>query len=378
MSARGEPLRILQVMRAPVGGLFRHVSDLTRELSARGHMVGIVADSQSADAQTELRFSGLQSAAALGIHRMPIPRLLGPQDLITPIRIKRLAMKLNISILHGHGAKGGFGARISRWGMRERVAVYTPHGGALHFDPRSRSGAAFMRIERALLGVTDALIFESAYAQATYVSRVAQPQCRQEIIHNGLAESEFERIEPAPDAADFVFIGELRLLKGIDLLIEAIAPLARPDGAPATLVVAGDGPDKAALAARIAELGLGARVALLGVQPAREMFARGRCVVVPSRAESLPYIVMEAAAAGRPVIATNVGGVREIYGPTADRLIASDSISALRTAMATYLANPEAASAEALTRRDFVAQRFSLQVMSDAIEALYASLTSNR
>lgn len=370
------PLRILQVMRSPVGGLFRHVADLTRALADRGHLVGIVADSEAGDAQSDARLSGLEPVAALGIHRFPIPRLLGVSDITTPFRIRSLARSLGIDILHGHGAKGGFGARIARLGARRPVTVYTPHGGALHFDPRTPSGGTFMAIERALLGGTDALIFESAYAQRTFASHVAQPRCRQEVIHNGLADAEFETIEPGSGAADFVFVGELRLLKGIDLIVEALAPLERAGGTPANIVMAGDGPDAELLRGKIRTLGLERRVTLAGVQPARAMFARGHCVLVPSRAESLPYIVMEAAAAGRPIIATDVGGIGEIFGPTSDRLITPDSVDALQQAMAGFLANPEGAAPEAGRRRDFVQSRFSLSRMVDQIEALYRDLSS--
>src|SRR5690606_30611076 len=147
---------------------------------------------------------------------------------------------------------------------RQHKSVYTPHGGALHFDPRTLSGGTFMTIERGLLRLTDALIFESAYAQRTFADHVAAPPCWQEVIHNGLADAEFDPVFPAPDAADFAFVGELRFLKGIDLIVEALAPLRRPDGQPATIVMAGDGPDAGALRERIVALGLENRVELAG------------------------------------------------------------------------------------------------------------------
>lgn len=370
-------MRVLQIMRAPVGGLFRHVADLTRSLAERGHEVGIVADSLTADAQTEAKLAALADCARLGIYRLPIPRVLGPADITTPLRLRKLASRLDVHLLHGHGAKGGFGARLARIGGGKRAALYTPHGGALHFDKSRPSGALFMAIERGLLGATDALIFESAHAQTVFAQKVTSPRCRNLVIHNGLAQHEFEAVTPAPDAADFVFIGELRLLKGIDLLVDALADIKRPDGVPATLVMAGDGPDAESLRNRIAALGLSDRVSLVGAQPAREMFARGHIVVVPSRAESLPYIVLEASAAGRPVLATRVGGIAEIYGPTADSLVAPDSVAALRSAMDAALRDPARSVAEADQRKAFIAERFSLATMTDRIENLYRNLISS-
>lgn len=369
-----DTLRILQILRAPVGGLFRHVADLTGELARRGHAVAVVADSSTGDPASEEKLARLAEFAKLGVHRLPMARLLGASDLTTPFKIKALAKSLDISILHGHGAKGGFSARLARLGNSGTRAFYTPHGGALHYDPKKPTGRIFMAIERGLLSATDALIFESAYAQRTFAAHVGGAARRQAVIHNGLALAEFEPVAASPDGADFVYVGELRLLKGIDLLVEALAPLTRPDGTPATLVMAGDGPDREALVQRIAALGLNERVHLAGVQPARDMFAQGQVVVVPSRAESLPYIVLEAAAAGRPIIATQVGGIAEIFGPTSDALIAPDDVIALRLAMQAALAEPGAIATRTRERLAFVRDRFSLERMVDDIEALYREL----
>ncbi len=365
--ATGRPLRILQVLRAPVGGLFRHVADLTRDLAARGHEVGVVVDALSSDGLSAQRLAALGPSASLGVHRLPMPRVLGPGDLTAPLRLRRLATQLGIDVLHGHGAKGGLHARLAR-GER-RVAIYTPHGGVLHFSPRSPSGVLFTGIERALLSRTDTIVFESNFARAAYEQQIAVPRCPVVVVHNGVTAAEFDPIELAPDAADFVFVGELRDLKGIFVLVDALSRLP-----PTTrLVMAGDGPARAELEARIATLGLGDRVALAGAQPARAMFARGRCVVVPSLAESLPYIVLEAGAAGRPLLATRVGGVAEIFGQLAPRLLPAGDAGALAAAMARFLEDPSPALAEAETRRAYIEAEFSVTTMTDGIERVYRS-----
>ncbi len=97
----------------------------------------------------------------------------------------------------------------------------------------------------------------------------------------------------------------------------------------------------------------------------------GRVAVVPSLAESLPYVVMEAAAAQLPVISTRVGGIAEIFGPTADRLIAPDDPAALAAAMDTALRNPNEAADQMRNRLAHVKSEFSVAHMADAIEALY-------
>lgn len=368
------PLRILQVMRAPVGGLFRHVADLTRALAANGHEVGLVVDVLANDSQTEARLQALLPHARLGIHRFAMPRLLGAGDLTTPFAVRRLAKNLSIDVLHGHGAKGGFYARLARFGGARAATLYTPHGGVLHFSRNSLSGRLFHRLERGLMAQTGAIIFESAYAKATYSALIGEPRCPVEIIHNGIAPDEFVPVPPDADAADFVFVGELRDLKGIHVLVDALAGVTRSDGAPATLVMAGDGPERATLESRIASLGLQHRVRLLGAQPARPTFARGRIAVVPSLAESLPYVVLEAAAACLPVISTRVGGIPEIFGPTASSLVPPADSTALGAAMQAALDHPEAAEAEMRARLDHIEQHFSLSAMAGQIEALYRRL----
>jgi glycosyltransferase involved in cell wall biosynthesis len=135
--------------------------------------------------------------------------------------------------------------------------------------------------------------------------------------------------------------------------------------------MAGGGPDFEGFRSQAAALGLAARVTLLGVQPARPTLARGRCAVVPSLKESLPYVVLEAAAAARPIIATNVGGIGEIFGPTAGSLVPPGDVSALRAAMQDFMDNPATAEALMRARLVHVREHFSVDRMVGAIEALY-------
>ena len=372
------PLRILQILRAPVGGLFRHVYDLAHELSARGHEIGIVADSLHTDALTEERLGRLKPLARLGIHSLPIPRVFGPEDATTPLKVRKLAASLDIDVLHGHGAKGGLNARLARIGSRQRVALYTPHGGVLHYKPGSPAGMAFRFIERALIGATDAFVFESAFAQSAFLEQVVAPKCPAPVIHNGLMPAEFEPITPHADAADFVFIGEFRSLKGITYLLDALVDVRAPGGRLATISMAGGGPDLGSIKEQIARLGLEERVTLLGVKPARPTFHTGRIAVLPSLKESLPYVVLEAAAAGLPVIATDVGGTREIFGPTAASLVPAADSEALRRAMQAALYDPETTRAEAAQRLAHIRAGFSVSHMADQIEALYRQALGTR
>lgn len=358
------PLSIVHVLRAPVGGLFRHVVDLAREQAARGCRVGIVADSLTGGARAEETFRDLLPSLALGVHRLPMPRNPGPGDVVNLFRVARLLSSLAPDVAHGHGSKGGLYARAPALLRRGPVRAYTPHGGSFHFAS-GLQGAVYMGMERLLARATDLFLFESAYIRARFETSIDAPDDRKFVTLNGIGEDEFAPVEPRADAADFLYIGELRALKGVDTLLEALAFLTYPEW---TLNVVGAGPDEALLRDRAAALGLGARVRFPGAMPAREAFATARALVVPSRAESLPYVVIEAAAAQLPIVATKVGGIPEILAPVAGELVAPDDPQALARAMTRLKAMPADESARrAQALAAWTRERFTVSAMTTAI-----------
>ncbi|MEZ5843184.1 MAG: glycosyltransferase family 4 protein [Hyphomicrobiaceae bacterium] len=377
------PLRILHCLRAPVGGLFRHVRDLAEAQAEMGHAVGVLCDSVAHDALTESRLAALRDYLALGLHRVPMSRDIGWRDVGAIRAARQLAHALRIDVLHGHGAKGGATARLatgitrsaptgSNWPLR----FYTPHGGSLHYDPRSIKGAVFMTLERQLAGLTDGIIFESAFAARRYLEKVGRPTCETRVVANGLRNEEFSAHVTAADATDLLFIGELRLLKGVDVLIDAIALLSSRRRISATVV--GDGSDAALFQDMAREAGLADRIVFTGAMPAAEAFSRGRVMVVPSRAESLPYIVLEAAARAMPLVATDVGGIPEIVKGTDTSLVAPGNAARLAEALDTALADPAAAVARALRLQDVIRRRFTIEAMASNIVDFYRDVNATR
>ena len=369
-------LSILHVLRAPVGGLFRHVVDLARGQVARGHRVGIVADAGTGSAHAEATFNGLAPSLALGLLRCPMSRHIGPSDVSAARTVAKAIAAAGADVVHGHGAKGGAYARLARGGAA--IRVYTPHGGSLHYSPRSPLGAVYLTIERLLLPRTELLLFESDYSREVFGKSVGKPKTLTHVVHNGVEDAEFAPIELGPDATDLLFVGELRRLKGVNVLIEAIGLLAQ-DGLPVSATIVGDGPEVDCFRRRVTELGLTGRVEFPGAMPARMAFARGRVLVVPSRAESLPYIVLEAAAARVPLIATAVGGMPEIFGPDAVRLVPPGDAPALAAAIRSTLGNLAAAHESALRLQARVNAGFSVDAMTDRVLAAYTeALTATR
>jgi len=376
MSLSGDSLRVIHILRSPVGGLFRHVRDLAQGQAARGHQVGIIADATTGGARAEEMLAEIAPALSLGVHRLAMRRNPHPSDLLVQHRINRIAARADAQILHGHGSKGGLYARLPRLvslpGRRKRLSVYTPHGGSLHFTPGTSGHMAFTLAERVLERGTDLFLFESGFAQARYETMIRRTRRLARIVHNGLHGEEFMPVAPLPDAADLLFVGELRLLKGIDTLIEASLLIADATGRQPSLTLVGAGPDTQSLHDLVAARGIAESVRFPGPMPAREAFRLGRLMVVPSRMESFPYVVLEAAAAGMPLVATNVGGIPEIFGPDANRLVPPDQPAALagaiRRAQADVIARETSLKASLRAR---VHENFTVDAMVEAVVGAY-------
>jgi glycosyltransferase involved in cell wall biosynthesis len=369
-----ERLRIIHCFRAPVGGLFRHVLDLSGEQAARGHEVGYIIDSTVSDSLTEQRLAKAATHLTLGITRIPMGRLPGPRDLATSRAVSDTARALRADVLHGHGAKGGAFARLAERELRadgRNVATfYTPHGGSLHYSLASPQGLIYTAVEKYLARYTDGLIFESDFIRRVYNRRIGAGRVPERVIPNALQPDDFTPHQPNANAADFLFIGELRHLKGVDVLLQALARIAAFE--PVRAVIVGAGPDAEAFKTMARELQLDDLIEFPGAMPARDAFPLGRCLVVPSRAESMPYIVLEAAAAAMPLLATNVGGIPEIVNGTDTPLMPPADVDVLARAMQGFLSAPEEANTRASRLKAAVADRFTVERAGSEVLAFYA------
>lgn len=368
-----QKFRILHCLRAPVGGLFRHVLDLAGEQAALGHDVGLITDANTSDRLTEPRLATLAPHMTLGITRLAMSRLPGPGDIAAARAAADLARSVNAGILHGHGAKGGAYARMARRALRREgraiASFYTPHGGSLNYKPGSLESLIFCGFEQMFDGWTDGLIFESAYAKAAYGRLIGFKNAPSRVIPNGLRPTDFVEPAHAPDAAEFVFLGELRRVKGIDIFLRALAALH--PGTPARAVIVGAGPLDAELRALAVALGLERHVTFTGALPAHDALKLGRCFVVPSLSESFPYVVLEAAAAGLPLISTGVGGIPEIVEGTDTPLIPAGEVQPLAAAMRAVLAQPGTARLRAQRLKANVAEKFTVAAMTRSIIQFY-------
>ncbi len=261
----------------------------------------------------------------------------------------RCFKKTRFDVLHCHGVypTGYLGALCRR--STGIPLVITDHAYAFK-DGNVRDPKPSTRERHLLaLGTADALVAISATKHDNYLRLF--PQARRVVrIPHGVAIDEL--IEPAARPADLdprvrpgeyaLFLGRWKHQKGVDLLLEALAKL--PSSGPSQVVIAGEGPEEPALKGLCARLGLGERVRFVGwVSGARKTYLlqNSLCLVAPSRwAEAFGLVVLESFAAGRPVVATAVPGIRELVRDGVNGLLAEpDSPEALARALAEVFAD---------------------------------------
>jgi glycosyltransferase involved in cell wall biosynthesis len=369
------PLNLLHVLRAPVGGLFRHVLDLASGQITRGHRVGLILDASTGGTKVDEALREIEPSLALGLSRHAMRRTPGLADIAALMHVTRRIGTTPPDVIHGHGAKGGAYARFA-WNAGRAIRVYSPHGGSLHYSRDTLAGRMYLGTERLLLPRTDLVIVESAYSAEIYRGKIGPPRLAR-VVHNGVTAGEFAPVAVAAGATNLLFIGELRRLKGVDVLIDAIARL-RNEGRDVTATIVGAGAERADFERQACVLGLAGAIRFPGAMPAREAFRLGHLLVVPSRAEGLPYVILEAGAAGKALIATRVGGNAEILGADADRLVRPGDADELARAIAASLDRPDDAARGAARLRERIAQGFTVEAMVEGVLDAYAEAIAAR
>jgi glycosyltransferase involved in cell wall biosynthesis len=367
------PLKILHVLRAPVGGLFRHVLDLAQGQAERGHQVGVIVAETEPGSVADAKLNTLARQMKLGVNRIPMQRQVGLGDAAAVRHVSAAIALAQPDVVHGHGAKGGAYARLAR---SSAIRVYTPHGGSLHYGRWTAQGMIYGTAERLLMRRTDLFLFESRYARDTYQSTIGTPRSLVRVVPNGVSAAEFQPVPASGPKTDIVAIGELRYIKGVDVIIEAISKLVS-EGRIVTATIVGEGPDGDTFRQLAQERGIANAVRFAGYLPARQAFSLGRLLVVASRAESLPYIVLEAAAAGVPMVATRVGGIPEVFDDPA-QLIAPGDVAALSRAIIASLNDLSAAEAGAARLRERVRALFSQDSMVEGVLIAYSEAIASK
>jgi glycosyltransferase involved in cell wall biosynthesis len=373
-------LRVVLAMECTIGGTRRHIVDLCAGLAARGvdaHLVASTLRQPDFDAD-------LGQLESLGVRatRLPMVREPSPAADLRHLRaLARILERERPHVLHTHSSKAGALGRLAALLAGHAAVVHTPHTFAFLFDAMfpARKRRLYFEIERALSGCTRRIVaVGESEADTIRRSGVCDPD-RVRVVRNGIDLAAHATALPIgraelgvpADAPLLLVAGLFNEAKGQDLALRA---LASPAGRGAHLLLAGHGASEPALRALARALGIESRVRFLGWRTDLPRLVR-TCdwLVLPSRWEALPYVVLEALVAGTPVVATPVDGAREILSESgAGELARSCEAPALAEALGRALARTPAEREWMGERgRAHVVARHSRDSMVDGTLAVY-------
>lgn len=368
------PLRVLLVTEASSAGVGRHVIDLAEGLVARGHDVHLVYSARRIDRPFQ---EGLDRITGLARLEVPMRRGPHPSDARALAHLARYRREHGpFDIVHAHSTKAGILVRSLPRRAGTRVA-YTPHCIYTMNPDLGRVSRTIARgVETSLIGRTDALVAVSP-DEGDHVLQLGMAPGRVHVVPNGIEPIVGDRAAARAalglpqDALVVGFVGRLCHQKDPALLVEAFARLA-PGRPGLCLAMVGTGPLEEEVRARAA--GLGTAVHWLGHRTPQQAMPAFDLLALPSRYEGLPYVLLEALAAGLPIVATEVGGVRLVVEDGVNgHVVPAGDPAALARALERFVDDPEHRVAAATSARER-APRFSVDEMVSRTETLYRTL----
>jgi len=380
------PIKVLRVIaRLNVGGPALHVAYLSAGLADRGYRTTLVAGDV---ARGEESMAFVAEERGVEIVRLPgLSREIAPfRDLVAIWRLVRELRRTRPHVLHTHTAKAGAVGRVAALlagRARPALVVHTYHGHVLHGYFGRAGTLVFRLVERALAPRTDVLVAVSPQVRDDLVAIGIAPADRFVVVRLGI---DLEpRVDGAVDAAElrrrlgigperFVvgWFGRMTAVKRTPDLLAALAAL-RGRGVDAALLLVGDGTDREQLEWLAHERGLARHVYFLGYQQeVAPWYAVADVVALTSVNEGTPVTIIEALAAGRPVVATDVGGVSDVVRDGEDGfLVPSGDTSSLAERLARIAADPALGERLAASGRARVRERYSVARLIDDIDRLY-------
>lgn len=377
---------VLQIVTRLVGrGVPRHVLDIAAGLAPERYAVEILAgrgEPWESSLWEEARERGVPTHYAAGLRR----RINPVADVVALVAIYRRIRRGRYRIVHTHISKAGVLGRVAARCARVPVVVHTYHGRVEEIHGGSLGSRVLRWCEGMAAGLTDGLVAVSGdTARLALSSGIGTPR-QFAVIHNGIDIASFQGVEAGETLPDAIrgklligAVGSLTREKGFDVLLDSFSRLAgnRPD---VHLCLLGDGPLRQSLEAQAGALGVADRVCLPGhVTDVRPWLSAFELMVVPSRSEGLPMVVLEAMASGRAVVATRVGGIPEVVqdGCTG-LLVPPENAAALAAAMGDSLGDAARRRGWGQAGLEYVRQEFSLAGMIDKLDRLYQRLLAAR
>jgi len=369
-AADSSTIRVAQVVRPAEGGIRRHVSLLIGGLDRSNFTSTLYAPTDFA--LDDISFDVTKVAVDIR------PKVNIPRDLQTVRTLTTMLSNGRFDLLHSHGLRAAFIGTIAA--RRACIpALFTAHNLILSLNSVQRLALTLISRRTEAIIAVSAAVSNGLQACGVHASRI-------HVIPNGIRFDEYASATPSsplslgidPASAVLAYIGRLSHEKGLDTLLDAYKLVAanKPN---AQLLVVGDGPDESSLRSRTDNLPgvhfLGRRSDVPALLKCAEL------VVVPSYSEGQGIVAIEAMASGRPVVATNVGGLSEtIVDGLTGILVPPHDSRALADAIVSLLDDPSRAASMGAAGSMRAMREYSITRMIDSIQDLYRDILtrSNR
>ena len=359
--------RVLQVCQPTHGGAAQHVRELSTDMNDRGWCVEVACSPGSL--ANELKRRGLR------VYELPLIREVSPfVDLFATLRLWNLVRKGDYSILHAHSAKAGAVGRLAAW-IARTPAVYTPHGWSFLAADSLFARLLYVAIERILALMSSRIICVSTRELELGHHIAGSGEKKLRLVSNGVAVPPESRSRTEGRELMVGSIVRLTQKKGVDYLVQAAERVcAKRRGV--RFSVAGSGPEEDRLNWEIKHRGLAGRFELIGeVRDPWAYLEQIDVFVHPSLSEAMSLALLEAMGSGLPVVATDVGGVRDVIpNATFGTVIPPADPYALERAILRYVDSPRLRESTGMAARRRILQRFTQERMVERTLGVYSEI----
>jgi len=360
---------LLVITRGEPGGAQLHVLELVRGLHETVEFVVAVGDDPYLPG--ELRQLGIAVHVLADLKREIAPAA----DQRTLATLRALIRTVRPGLVHTHSTKAGVLGRAAAW--REGVpALHTAHAWSFSDGlPRRRIACAVPIEVLAGRATRRFIVVSEADREIALRYHVARPD-QVRVVHNGVADTDWRAVPDAPGTPTIAMVARMAAPKDHLLLICALARVP----VPFRLLLIGDGPDRAEIEAAIRAAGLDEHIELAGVSgEVPRLLASAQIGALVSRQEGFPLAVIEAMRAGLPVVASDVGGVREaVEDGVTGLLVNRGDAEGLAQALTRLLSDRALRRSLGAAARSTYEQRFTAAEMVSKTEAVYRELALER
>ena len=378
-------IKVLEMLEATTGGTRRHLNDLVANLDPRRFEVAVLCSTRrdrtfGSDVERMRR-------AGTKVIIVPMVRAISPvRDFFCLCAITTHLRKNRYDIVHTHSSKAGFLGRLAVRLAHLQCVIHTPHVFSFQMQVRTPARLLFHRLERFAAKYTRAFIcLYHAQMEAARTLNLAETTAVF-LVPNGISDAAFHlesreqalayrhALGLAEDEIAIGHVGRFVPQKGQDVLVKAMKTVAQAVPR-ARLIMLGDGPDLERIRQLIRSTQLDSRCAILPpCEDPRPFYSSMDILALPSRWEGMPYVLLEAMAAVKPVVASSVGGIPEVIENGRNGLLVPPGdATALAAALVRLATDAQLRTDLGSAARNTVHSGFRLAEMIERIERIYVT-----